>query len=73
MIEKRDYLKQELADIVYAGRKDIKPESRMKALWREINGCPELVARLRQLRWNPRKWEFKKLEVEAIVHFLCLD
>lgn len=73
MIEKRDYLKQELADIVYAGRKDIKPESRLKALWREIKGCPELVAELKRLRWNPRKWEFKKREVEAIVRLLCLD
>ena len=50
MIEDRDYLKQELADAVYAERRNIKPESRMKALWREVNGCPELVEELRRLR-----------------------
>ena len=73
MIEDRDYLKQELADAVYAERRNIKPESRMKALWREVNGCPELVEELRRLRWKPKGWGVTRRQVMAIKDFLCID
>ena len=42
MLEVKDYSKQELADAIYAN--NIKPESLLRKLWRDINGCPELVA-----------------------------
>ena len=50
MLEVKDYSKQELADAIYAG--NIKPESRLKKLWREITRCPELVAELRRLHYH---------------------
>ena len=47
MLEVKDYSKQELADALYAG--NIKPESRLKKLWLEVSGCPELMADLRRV------------------------
>ena len=48
MLEEKDYSKQELADALYAG--NIKPASRMKKLWRELSGCPELMQNRANLR-----------------------
>ena len=50
MLEVKDYSKQELADAIYAG--NIKPESRLHKLWREISRCAELMADLRRLHYR---------------------
>ena len=71
MIEDRDYLKQELADKFYPFTTD--PESRKKALWREINGCPELVAALEKLHWNRKAHSYTRQQVRMIKELLCRD
>ena len=71
IIEDRDYLKQELADKFYPFTTD--PDSRKKALWREINGCPELVAALEKLHWNRKAHSYTRLQVRMIKELLCRD
>ncbi len=71
MIEDRDYKKQELADLLYPRTE--KPESRLKALWREVTGCPELVEALRKLHWNPNRHVYTRRQVSMIKELLCRD
>lgn len=71
MIEDRDYKKQELADLLYPDTKN--PKSRLKALWREVTGCQELVMALRNLRWNPKKQTYTKQQIVMIKEILCRD
>ena len=71
MIEDRDYKKQELADLLYPDTP--KPASRLKALWREVNGCPELVEALHRLRWNPRKGIYTQQQIRVMKELLCRD
>ena len=71
MLEVNDYSKQELADAIYAS--NIKPESRLKKLWREINGCPELVAELRRLHHHTGDSGYTAEMVEKIKYYLCID
>lgn len=71
MIEDRDYKKQELADLLYPDTKN--PKSRLKALWREVTGCQELVLALKKLRWNPKKRTYTKQQVVVIKEKLCRD
>ena len=52
MIEDREYMKRELARIYSPHTKEVK--SAMKKLREDINRCPELVAALKQTRWNRR-------------------
>ena len=67
MFEIRPYVKAELALLYHPHSTQ---ESAIKTLYRWINGCPELVEKLRALRYNPRRHVFLKPEVEAIVRFL---
>ena len=71
MIEDREYKKQELADLLYPNTK--KPKSRMKALWREVTGCQELVEELVKLRWNPNRQSYTKQQIVKIKELLCRD
>ena len=71
MLEVKDYSKQELADAIYAS--NIKPESRLKKLWREINGCPELVAELLRLHHHTGDSGYTAEMVEKIKYYLCID
>jgi len=71
MIEDRDYSKQELADLLYPNTEN--PESRLKALWREVTGCPELVEALRKLRYNPHGHTYTRRQVLVIKEMLCRD
>ena len=71
MLEVKDYSKQELADALYAG--NIKPESRMKKLWREVTGCPELMRDLRRLHYRTGDSGFTSAMVERIKYYLCID
>ena len=71
MIENRDYKKQELADLLYPDT--VNPESRMRALLREIKGCPELVEELTKLHWNPYKHYYTKQQILLIKELLCRD
>ena len=71
LIEERDYTKQELADLFFPNTK--RPEARIKALWREVNGCSELVEALRRLRWNPRSHSYTKRQIEVMKELLCRD
>ena len=71
MLEVKDYSKQELADAIYAG--NIKPESRLRKLWREINGCPELVAELHRLHYHTGDTGYTAQIVERIKYHLCID
>ena len=71
MIEDRDYMKQELADLLYS--KTIKPESRIKALWREVTGCRKLVQALQELHWNPNGHSYNRQQVAKIKEMLCRD
>ena len=71
MLEVKDYSKQELADAIYAG--NIKPESRLRKLWREINGCPELVAELHRLHHHTGDSGYTAEMVEKIKYYLCID
>ena len=71
MLEVKDYSKQELADAIYAG--NIKPESRLRKLWREINGCPELVTELHRLHYHTGDTGYTAQMVERIKYYLCID
>ena len=71
MLEVKDYSKQELADALYAG--NIKPESRLRKLWREIKGCPDLMDDLCRLHYRPKDTGFTADMVERIKHYLCID
>ena len=71
MLEVKDYSKQELADAIYAS--NIKPESRLRKLWREINGCPELVAELQRLHHHTGDSGYTAEMVEKIKYYLCID
>ena len=71
MIENRDYKKQELADLLYPDTEN--PKSRLKALWREVTGCQELVQALRGLHWNPNRQTYTKQQVVKIKEMLCRD
>ena len=71
MLEVKDYSKQELADAIYAG--NIKHESRLRKLWREINGCPELVAELHRLHYHTGDTGYTAQMVERIKYYLCID
>ena len=71
MLEVRDYSKQELADALYA--KNIKPASRLKKLWREVSGCPDLMRDLRRLHYRTGDSGFTAAMVERIKYWLCID
>ena len=71
MLEVKDYSKQELADALYAG--NIKPESRLRKLWREVNNCPELVAELHRLHHRTGDSGYTAEMVERIKYYLCID
>lgn len=71
MLEVKDYSKQELADAIYAG--NIKPESRLKKLRREVSGCPDLMRDLRRLHYRTRDTGFTAQMVERIKYHLCID
>ena len=71
MLEVKDYSKQELADAIYAG--NIKPESRLRKLWREINGCPELVAELHRLHYHTGDTGYITPMVERIKYYICIE
>ena len=71
MLEVKDYSKQELADALYAG--NIKPESRLKKLWLEVSGCPELMADLRRLHYHTGDYGYTAQMVERIKYWLCID
>lgn len=71
MIEVKDYSKQELADAIYAN--NIKPESRLKKLRREIKGCPSLVEDLRRLHSRTGDTGYTAEMVERIKYWLCRD
>ena len=51
----------------------VNPESRMRALLREIKGCPELVEELTKLHWNPYKHYYTKQQILLIKEMLCRD
>ena len=71
MLEVKDYSKQELADAIYAG--NIKPESRLKKLWREVSGCPALMHDLHRLHYRTGDTGFTAAMVERIKFYLCID
>ena len=71
MLEVKDYSKQELADAIYAS--NIKPKSRLRKLWREINGCQELVAELQRLHHHTGDSGYTAEMVEKIKYYLCID
>ena len=71
MLEVKDYSKQELADALYAS--NIKPASRLRKLWREITGCPELMDNLYRLHYRANDTGFTSEMVECIKHYLCID
>ena len=71
MLEVKDYSKQELADAIYTG--NIKPESRLKKLRREVSGCPDLMRDLRRLHYRTRDTGFTAQMVERIKYHLCID
>jgi hypothetical protein len=71
MLEVKDYSKQELADALYAG--NIKPESRLRKLWREVNGCPDLLRDLQRLHYHSGDSGFTAQMVERIKYWLCID
>ena len=71
MLEVKDYSKQELADAIYAG--NIKPESRLKKLWREVSCCPALMHDLHRLHYRTGDTGFTAAMVERIKFYLCID
>ena len=71
MLEVKDYSKQELADAIYAS--NINPKIRQLKLWREINGCPELVAELQRLHHHTGDSGYTAEMVEKIKFYLCID
>ncbi|MBE6249445.1 MAG: DUF4248 domain-containing protein [Prevotella sp.] len=71
MLEVKDYSKQELADLLYPHTRN--PQSRLKQIWREVTGCPDLVQVLNSLHWNPHSHRYTRRQVAAIKEMLCLD
>ena len=71
MLEVKGYSKQELADALYA--KNTKPASRLKKLWREVSGCPDLMRDLRRLHYRTGDSGFTAAMVERIKYWLCID
>lgn len=71
MLEVKDYSKQELADAIYA--RNVKPASRLKKLWREITGCPELMHDLQRLHYRRGDSGFTAAMVDRIKYYLCID
>ena len=71
MLEIKDYSKQELADAIYAS--NIKPKSRLRKLWSEVSGCPDLMADLRRLHYRTNDTGFTAPMVERIKYYLCID
>ena len=71
MLEVKDYSKQELADAIYAG--NIKPESRLKKLRREVSGCPDLMRDLHRLHYHTNDTGFTAAMVERIKYYLCIE
>lgn len=71
MIEVKDYSKQELADAIYAN--NIKPESRLKKLRREITLCKPLMEDLRRLHSRTGDTGYTAEMVERIKYWLCRD
>ena len=71
MLEVKDYSKQELADAIYAN--NIKPESRLHKLWREISGCPELVAELHRLHHRTGDTGYTAEMVERRKYYVGID
>ncbi len=71
MLEVKDYAKQALAEAISAS--NIKPKSRLRNLWREINGCPELMAELQRLHHHTGDSGYTAEMVEKIKYYLCID
>ena len=71
MIEDREYLKRELARIYSPHTREVK--SAMKKLREDINRCPELVAALKQTRWNRNRNSYTARQVRLIAEYLCID
>ena len=71
MIEDREYLKRELARIYSPHTREVK--SAMKRLREDINRCPELVAALKQTRWNRNRNSYTARQVRLIAEYLCID
>ena len=71
MIEDREYLKRELARIYSPHIREVK--SAMKKLREDINRCPELVAALKQTRWNRNRNSYTARQVRLIAEYLCID
>ena len=67
MIEDREYMKRELARIYSPHTREAK--SAMKRLREDINGCPELVAALKQTRWNRNRNAYTARQVRLIADF----
>ena len=71
MIEDREYMKRELARIYSPHTREVK--SAMKKLREDINRCPELVAALKQTRWNRNRNSYTARQVRLIAEYLCID
>ena len=67
MFTPRTYGKAELA-LLYQPLST--PETAWKTLYRWINGCPTLMQELQSMNYNPRRRNFLKSEVEAIIRHL---
>ena len=71
MIEDREYMKRELARIYSPHTREVK--SAMQKLREAINRCPELVAALKQTRWNRNRNSYTARQVRLIAEYLCID
>ena len=71
MVEERRYKKQELARLYWPETENVK--SAMKNLREDIKRCPELVAALKQTRWNRNRNSYTARQVRLIAEYLCLD
>ena len=71
MLEVKDYSKQELADAIYAN--NIKPESRLQKLRREVSGCKQLMEELRRLHYRTGDTGYTAQMVERIKYYLDID
>ena len=71
MIEDREYRKEELARLYSPLTK--KTKAALKKLRSDIDGCPELVAALKQTRWNRNRNSYTARQVRLIAEFLCID
>ena len=71
MIEDREYMKCELAQIYSPYTKHRK--AALKRLSEDIRRCPELVAALKKTRWNRNRNSFTARQVRLIAEYLCID